>query len=66
MLCKCITVYVHILYSEFGVRGDHAGLPVERFGVQIPAGTEIWLEISAPLVSLVNSATMSTLAAHCR
>ena len=37
-----------------------------RFGVQIPARTEIWFEISAPLAPLANSAIMSTLNVHCQ
>ena len=28
----------------------HAGLPIESFGVQIPARAEIWFKISAPPV----------------
>jgi len=28
--------------------GQHAGLPSETFGVEIPAREDIWLEISIP------------------
>ena len=45
-----------------------SGLPIERFGVQIPTRAEIWFDISAPPVPLAYSATMSTgtLTLHCQ
>ena len=41
--------------------GYHAGPPIERFGIEIPARAEIWIEISAPHASLANSAMMSSI-----
>jgi len=37
-----LTIHVIVWYS------NGSGLPIERFGVQIPAMAEIWFEISVP------------------
>src|SRR6218665_2283284 len=44
----------------------HAGLPIVRFEVQIPAGAEILLEISAPPASPRQLSYKSTLTACCQ
>jgi len=49
------------IYFVMRCSGSLAGLPIKRLGVQIIAWAEICVEISAPSMSLANSAMMCSL-----